>query len=869
MTLLLIIAVVVLIIKNDKLSNTVKKYEKILRDNNLLLDNNQEVININEQIVNNNQVTNVQNIEHVNNQVIESRVTVPEKPKYSDKEIKNSSILIVGSILVVLSALIFLMSTWDVTNNIFKTILMLVMLCVFLGASYIAKKINLKQTEKAFHYIALAYIPITLLSIWLFKLFGIYLSYEGEGSYLYLCISSLIVTLIYYLDSKQKNNTFIGACSVVFLNLAFIFLSIKIYNTFSFVLLFLSLLNIIFTILYQSNKYYLNEKINKNSILTMTIYIGFLTLFTNLFKVIGGNIQFVNILLDFAVLYSIYFASKITDKTIFDKIYTLCIVFIGLNITAFFDDLQIKQVILLFTFIGISLFDLTKNNKLSEHTYYELMGSNILLFVITRFSDDSIPTYFMLIVLSIITAIFYFTNERKEYSAYFLSISGLAVIIDFLITYELSVLYIGYIAAIMLFLRKYINKKSYILDSFKILGYIIMFAITLFLDESNIFTSILLFGVTYVSFMSTLEKKDIFTRMVSYIYLNISLFMFTSFLGIDKMKDLILIIPFTSIVIFFLEYFINELNDDENHLYMLFHFAISAIILACLNNSFIHILFIIIINVLFYIYINKNNMEKNLLYASYVSFIPFIYFSNIELVSDYMFMISYLVFALLLYYTYYKKENRSLIIYFVYLLFHASVFDDSKYVILFIFSLMSIVGYLIKEDKLKDVFKTFLYTCILLLIRFITYDLELDTISLLHYGPYFVWIICITRNIVKKYSNDYKVFEYISLVLINIIAISGFTDEMDGLVFVLLLTILVIIGYVLKYGPVFLISLIFILVNILLLTREFWLSLPWWLYILLIGAILISFAVYNELKDKNNNDNKIKLTTKIKNDLDL
>ena len=262
-------------------------------------------------------------------------------------------------------------------------------------------------------------------------------------------------------------------------------------------------------------------------------------------------------------------------------------------------------------------------------------------------------------------------------------------------------------------------------------------------------------------------------------------------------------------------------------------------------------------------------MEKNLLYASYVSFIPFIYFSNIELVSDYMFMISYLVFALLLYYTYYKKENRSLIIYFVYLLFHASVFDDSKYVIIFIFSLMSIVGYLIKEDKLKDVFKTFLYTCILLLIRFITYDLELDTISLLHYGPYFVWIICITRNIVKKYSNDYKVFEYISLVLINIIAISGFTDEMDGLVFVLLLTILVIIGYVLKYGPVFLISLIFILVNILLLTREFWLSLPWWLYILLIGAILISFAVYNELKDKNNNDNKIKLTTKIKNDLDL
>ena len=59
---------------------------------------------------------------------------------------------------------------------------------------------------------------------------------------------------------------------------------------------------------------------------------------------------------------------------------------------------------------------------------------------------------------------------------------------------------------------------------------------------------------------------------------------------------------------------------------------------------------------------------------------------------------------------------------------------------------------------------------------------------------------------------------------------------------------IVIISYGLKYGPIFLISLIFILINIILLTRNFWLAIPWWLYILLIGSVLIGFAVKNEKK---------------------
>ena len=78
------------------------------------------------------------------------------------------------------------------------------------------------------------------------------------------------------------------------------------------------------------------------------------------------------------------------------------------------------------------------------------------------------------------------------------------------------------------------------------------------------------------------------------------------------------------------------------------------------------------------------------------------------------------------------------------------------------------------------------------------------------------------------------------------------------MLFVLLLLALSIIGYIKRWGPIFLVSIIFILVNTFILTREFWFDLPWWVYLLLVGTILISFAVRNELYEKNKNTNSLK-----------
>ena len=94
----------------------------------------------------------------------------------------------------------------------------------------------------------------------------------------------------------------------------------------------------------------------------------------------------------------------------------------------------------------------------------------------------------------------------------------------------------------------------------------------------------------------------------------------------------------------------------------------------------------------------------------------------------------------------------------------------------------------------------------------------------------------------------------------------NYLSESDGMVFVCFLTIIVIVSYIRKVGPIFIVSLLSILINLLMLTREFWLSLPWWLYVLIIGGTLIAFAVYNEM---NSNKQKVKITEKLKKELDL
>ena len=161
MTFILIIIIIVLAIKYNDLKIELENLKRI--NNNNSSDSNND----------NNYCPNCgfdlrgnkypEPIKMVNNNMISPPpVIVPNsKPKneMSEKEIKNSTILVTGAILILIAAIVFLTSTWNTTLDLVKTFIVFFMFLVFLGSSFIADKyLHIKQTSKVFLYLALSYL---------------------------------------------------------------------------------------------------------------------------------------------------------------------------------------------------------------------------------------------------------------------------------------------------------------------------------------------------------------------------------------------------------------------------------------------------------------------------------------------------------------------------------------------------------------------------------------------------------------------------------------------------------------------------------------------------------------------------------------
>ena len=114
-------------------------YKLITNDNISVSDSDTDIIN---------DTANLQEINKFDNRInTDNSEKLIVKYKYTEREKKNNLILIVGSILIILSAIAFLTSTWNIVHNMIKTLVIILMLGVFFTISYVADKFfNLKKT---------------------------------------------------------------------------------------------------------------------------------------------------------------------------------------------------------------------------------------------------------------------------------------------------------------------------------------------------------------------------------------------------------------------------------------------------------------------------------------------------------------------------------------------------------------------------------------------------------------------------------------------------------------------------------------------------------------------------------------------------
>ena len=804
--------------------------------------------------------------------VIENKEVTPVviKPKRNEKEIKNNFILITGAVLVILSAILFLATTWSTSTNYLKTLILFLMLIVFFITSKIAENIlDLKDTGRVFFNIALSYMPIALFSVSLFGVLGEYLSIDGTGKYIYLSSASFITSIIYYIASFKRKNNFLNIGSYLFNTLTVILIALIFTSNFNIVMISLLVYTAFISYLLPKLLSLYSEKINKIFSTTLYVLLSIIMIAALFIESLNDSLTIVtlSLFIIYLLVSKIVVDITLNRKDIYNGIYPVVFEIIVFNlITLITTKFIVMEIGLLIGLLLLTLYQVIKDKKISTSIFIEILLFIPLLYMITLVAETK-NEYIILAIVLLITTITYLFNEKlKKFITFLIPILINLLVVNIILRLEINTLFITLIS-IILFITGIVleNKSKDFSLPFKIINTIFVISslllnISVHFENSLFIAVLLLISITYI-LTGIFKDKNIY-KVIGYLFLNL-----LSIRIFNKLESLqVLTIPLVTIVITILNILIKKSKVKE---YLVFQYIISFLSIYIFEVTIHSLIINIILSILFYNFgVEKNNKLK---YISILSFIPIIYLKENSILSDsdIMYIVSLAIIGILTFVAYKKKDlNDYSALSFIYIVFHIKEFYDDKYMCLLILIVSSLIHFLITKDKKKDLFKTLMYIFIYILVMIILNDADL--IHIVALGSLFttVLILLITRTVIAKYNKNYKVFEYIGLIINNLITIGLLDSESGAILLIGLFLIAIIFAYITKVGPLLLCSLISLLITVFKLTKDFWLNLSWWIYVLVVGTILIVFAISNEVKEKKGITRKDRLKN-LKNKLNL
>lgn len=127
-----------------------------------------------------------------------------------------SVILVIGVVFILLAGVVFTTTTWNYLNNIIKTLLIFSVSVLFFGVGYVAeRKLKLKKTGKAFYSIGCFLLPVNILAIGSFRLFGDWLSWDGDGKYLLGAIGTILLAIASGIGTKKYKSKLYAITSLL------------------------------------------------------------------------------------------------------------------------------------------------------------------------------------------------------------------------------------------------------------------------------------------------------------------------------------------------------------------------------------------------------------------------------------------------------------------------------------------------------------------------------------------------------------------------------------------------------------------------------------------------------------------------------
>ncbi|MCC8025352.1 MAG: hypothetical protein LIP16_08630, partial [Clostridium sp.] len=127
---------------------------------------------------------------------------------------QGTAALIIGVIFVILAGVIFATTTWHLLSSLLKTVLVLAFTLFLFGASFIAGRgLKIKRTSQAFYILGSVFLFLTVLAAGYFELLGPEFILKSENRWRVLWAGSLVTELALFAGLKQfEDRIYSHAC---------------------------------------------------------------------------------------------------------------------------------------------------------------------------------------------------------------------------------------------------------------------------------------------------------------------------------------------------------------------------------------------------------------------------------------------------------------------------------------------------------------------------------------------------------------------------------------------------------------------------------------------------------------------------------
>lgn len=828
--------------------------------------------------------------------------------KEKEKTCGFQLMLSIGVFLIILASIIFATSTWKLYSNFIKVLILGGETLLFFVLGILLKYVfKVKKTGNALTLISTILLPTTFLCAGYFNLFGNLFSLTGKYSTLFLSVTFLmeaLVTLIRKNIIKSNKYLFSLICffagiflliygviknvCLTFVITSFILILInifknKIFNNLKEFNIFNILVSIIFTFAYFyfsfnqlfSNdllleKLYLvffiislslnfiisrpkdNEVLNIFSVLYETMLVIWFVMFSK--NLLTSSFAFV---ISGLISYIVYYISNNNYVKTTSVIVSYIQGFLGIFIICFVKECVIMAPIISFIYIVLTFIGSLNKDKLKiiniifEPIYLIMLAIGILIqpFIIKNIKAIDV---IMVINACLIIATIVSTIRKNKVKNCYLIILIIGLFIQSLCSYFSSVMYFvtAFIIYLLLIIYSLMSKDEFsknFLDALCILSLSsVLIGLNKYTLISSLITTILL--IIFSILNKTNNKKYLYLSLVS-----IPIIMIISNLSFNYSikKDLSMIILIPSLLILTRK-FLNALKENDKIVLELIFISALALSITSPSIMFIYLILLYVVALL----LKKEYTLSSKTYFNYLIFFSIISFLNVSVDKlDNLYMIgiiTLLVINQILFRILYEKRNI------IFEAFHSII---SLVLIIclinnlgfnnFISSIISIILFIIlyliyADERMKYIVISFMVYPLNLLLKTIDANVIKDILSL------FIYMIPITLLLRKVFNVEEDVSNIIEGVILSLMFVMFiFNINLQvGLTLGIISVLSIIIGLVFKYKSYNITGYVTLILTVIIQTFELWGKMPWWVYLLITGIILVVLAALRESKKK-------------------